>query len=165
MKTKLTLPVLFGLFLLLHCQSEITGTNGHLIIIGGGPRPAGIMRKFIELAGDSIAKIAVIPMASEIFRVKGPKYEKEFLELGVKTASSFYITNRSQANEDSIINTLNEYTGFFFGGGNQNRLTEIFLNTRSLKLLQKKYRNGAVIGSTSAGASFMSQIMITGKGD
>ena len=34
---------------------------GHLVLIGGGDKPADAMRKFVELAGGKDAPIVVIP--------------------------------------------------------------------------------------------------------
>ncbi len=140
--------------------------KGHLIAIGGGsPRPALAMQKFVELAGGESAHIAIIPMASEVYRESGERYEKEFLAMGVKKARAFYIQDRLSANSDSTVDSLRSYSGFFFGGGDQNRLTAIFRHTRALELFQQKYRDGAVMGGTSAGAAILSKIMITGEGN
>jgi len=155
---------LFILFL--SCAREqATQTKGQLLIIGGGKRPASVMQKFVDLAGGNQAKIAIIPMASEYYQEAGERYEKEFQDLGAEKATAFYIMDSVQANADSVIEQLNQYNAIFFGGGDQSRLTKIFLNTRSMDLFHKKYRQGAVIGGTSAGAAIMSEIMITGDGD
>lgn len=147
-------------------DSSTEKIRGHLIIIGGGsPRPALAMQKFVELAGGPQARIAIIPMASEIYRENGQNYQTEFQELGVKKARAFYIQNSQSANSDSTLDSLKSCTGFFFGGGDQNRLVTIFKHTRALQLLQQRYREGAIMGGTSAGAAIMSQIMITGEGN
>jgi len=139
--------------------------KGNLIIIGGGKRPAVVMEKFLELAGGQQARIAVIPMASEYYLESGQDYEKELHGMGVAEVKAFYILDSTQANSDSVVQALSRYTGFYFGGGDQNRLTKIFLNTRSMELFHRKYREGAVLGGTSAGAAIMSKIMITGDGN
>ena len=148
------------------CEGQSTGNiKGHLIIIGGGnPRPDTIMQKFIDLAGGRDARIAIIPMASEVYLESGEELEKEFLERGVKKVRVFYILDSLGANADSTIDSLNTYTGFYFGGGDQSRLTTIFRRSRSLALFHQKYADGAVVGGTSAGAAIMSKIMITGEG-
>ncbi len=164
------LTFIFWLMLLIvlmgcnHSSSE--KVKGHLIIIGGGsPRPAIAMQKFVELAGGPQARIAIIPMASEMYRENGLNYEKEFLALSAKKARAFYILDNQNANSDSTIDSLKSYTGFFFGGGDQNRLVTIFKHTRALQILQQKYKEGAVMGGTSAGAAVMSRVMITGEGN
>jgi cyanophycinase len=149
------------------CEGNLTSNiKGHLIIIGGGsPRPATAMQKFIELAGGHDAKIAIIPMASEYYQENGQDYEKEFRESGVRKAKAFYILDSLSANADSTADSLKLYTGFYFGGGDQNRLTTIFGNSKSLTAFQQRYAEGAVMGGTSAGAAIMSKIMITGDGN
>jgi cyanophycinase len=104
-------------------------------------------------------------MASEIYYERGANFLEEFKHYGPDTVDVFYIENRSQANSDSVVSRLSQYSGFFFGGGNQNRLTKIFLDTKTLKLFHQKYEEGAVIGGTSAGAAIMSEVMITGGGE
>jgi cyanophycinase len=139
---------------------------GHLIIIGGGsPRPTEIMQKFVELAGGSNAIIGVIPMASEIPRERGDAFLSEFQGYGAGEVHIFYIRDSLQANADSTVNALSRCTGFFFGGGDQNRLTHIFNETRSMQVFHRRYLEGAVVGGTSAGAAIMSEIMITGGGN
>ncbi len=139
--------------------------KGHLIIIGGGKRPAEIMQKFVDLAGKDSAKIAVIPTASSYYLEAGEQYIKEFKDLGAGQVKSFNILSQEIANNDSLINELKKYNAFFFGGGDQNRLTEFMQNSKSLDLIKSNYENGAVVGGTSAGAAVMSSIMITGDGN
>jgi len=51
---------------------------------------------------------------------------------------------------------------FFFTGGDQVRLTKLFLGTKAISEIKKIYKVGGVVGGTSAGAAIMSKIMITG---
>jgi cyanophycinase len=157
----------FFTIVVIGCEGNSTGNiKGNLIIIGGGsPRPAAAMQKFIELAGGRDAQIAIIPMASEYYLESGQDYEKEFRESGVKKAKAFYILDSLSANADSTVDSLKLYTGFYFGGGDQNRLTNIFRNSKSLTVFRQRYAEGAVMGGTSAGAAIMSKIMITGEGN
>jgi cyanophycinase len=158
--------LLISIFLIGSCENPDEAVKGNLIIIGGGsPRPPEAMKKFVELAGGVEAKIAIIPMASELYLESGKIYQKEFEALGVLEAIPFYINDKAAADSDSILNRLEECTGYFFGGGNQNKLTEIFLKSKSLRLFQRKYKEGAVLGGTSAGAAIMSKNMLTGEGN
>ncbi|MEJ2635471.1 MAG: cyanophycinase [Calditrichia bacterium] len=148
------------------CSSDAgRDIKGNLIIIGGGKRPTAVMEKFMELAGGKDARIAIIPMASEYYQESGPEYEKEFLALGASETKAFYIHDSLEANSDSLVQALSRYSGIYFGGGDQNRLTRIFLHTRCMDLFHRKYKEGAVLAGTSAGAAIMSQIMITGDGN
>jgi cyanophycinase len=158
--------LLLCLILLGTCENQNERIKGHLVIIGGGsPRPHAAMNKFVELAGGTDAKIAIIPMASEMYLESGKRYQQEFEKLGVLEATPFYIQSREAANNDSILMLLEQYDGFFFGGGNQNRLTKIFLQSKSLNLFHRKYQQGAILAGTSAGAAIMSKVMLTGEGN
>ncbi len=136
--------------------------KGHLVIVGGGERTDEIMIKFIELAGGKNATIAVFPMASGTPEEVGVGYVKEMKGLGVKEA--FYLNiNAGVANQDSTVTKLANVTGVFYSGGDQVLLTAALLNTKVQKRIHEIYKNGGVIGGTSAGAAVMSKIMITGN--
>ena len=139
--------------------------DGNLIIIGGGSIPRPVMETFVNLAGGKDARIAVIPMASSEYRKAGRRYERGFRKLGVADAKAFYIFDSGDADKEELLKELDGYSGFFFGGGDQRKLTKIFLNTKALELMHRKYHEGAVVGGTSAGAAIMSEVMITGDGD
>ena len=64
---------------------------------------------------------------------------------------------------DEILRLLETFTGFWFIGGDQSRLADALRGSRVLDLLQQRYMEGAVIGGTSAGASVMSGMMLTGR--
>lgn len=147
------------------CSNQEPSSKGHLVIIGGGNRPLKIMQKFVELCGAQKAKIAIIPTASSFYEESGAKYEQEFQELGAEKATSFNIISKAEADNDSVLQALAEYSGYFFGGGDQNRLMEYFLGSKALKLFHDQYQAGATFGGTSAGAAIMSSIMITGEGN
>jgi len=53
-------------------------------------------------------------------------------------------------------------TGFWFSGGDQNRVGDKIVGTPLQKLILERYAEGAGIGGTSAGAAIMSRIMLTG---
>jgi cyanophycinase len=53
-------------------------------------------------------------------------------------------------------------TGIWFGGGDQARLTRVLKGTRTETAMHERFRAGAVVGGSSAGAAVMSAIMLTG---
>ncbi len=158
--------ILIALFLsVTFCAGAGDRPDGNLIIIGGGSIPRSVMETFVTLAGGSDARIAVIPMASSEYRKAGRKYVRGFNDLGVTEAKAFYVFGPDDANKEEVSVELDRCTGFFFGGGDQRKLTRIFLHTKALETMHRKYREGAVVGGTSAGAAIMSEVMITGDGD
>ena len=71
-------------------------------------------------------------------------------------------TRDEQAEQPGAERAFDGATGIYFTGGDQVRITRALLNTPVHRALLDLYRNGAVIGGTSAGAAIMSEVMITG---
>lgn len=139
--------------------------QGNLLVIGGGKIPPELLARFVGLAGGRDARIAVIPMASEEWKKVGKDYEKRFREAGAAEARSFAIRHPASANDERLVAELRACTGFFFGGGDQNKLTRLLLGTKALEAIRQRWQEGAAVGGTSAGAAVMSGLMITGDGD
>ena len=87
--------------------------------------------------------------------------EEEFTGYGVD--AFVYLVNHDQANDPAMVRQLDSATGIWFGGGDQLHLTDALGGTASLRAIQARYRAGAVLGGTSAGAAIMSDSMITGN--
>lgn len=133
---------------------------GSLFIVGGGPRPAELMQRFVELAGGpGNAVILVLPMASAD-STAGPALVRELQALGA--TARYAVIRRDAADSDQALAQLEGITGIWFNGGVQTRLTEALGGTRFEAGMHAAYQRGAVIGGTSAGAAVMSAIMITG---
>src|SRR5215211_7226550 len=135
---------------------------GHLVVVGGGPIPESVDRRFLELAGGAgKARIVVLPMASESGTGSGAAKAASYVKLGAAQAVSLNLA-RADANADSVARILGQATGIWFPGGDQNRLTAAILGTPVLDSIRSRYRHGAVVGGTSAGAAVMSDPMISG---
>jgi cyanophycinase len=135
-------------------------SRGHLVIVGGGPIPEAITRRFVDLAGGrGRARIAVLPMASSL-ATTGPEKVAELRGLG---ADAFVLNvKRAEADADSIVKALESVSGIWFSGGDQSRIMTALGGTRSAATIRARYIGGAVVGGTSAGAAVMSASMITG---
>ena len=92
---------------------------------------------------------------------RGPELKEEFTGYGVD--AFVYLVNHDQANDPAMVRQLDSATGIWFGGGDQFHLTDALGGTASLRAIQARYRAGAVVGGTSAGAAIMSDSMITGN--
>lgn len=138
---------------------------GHLVLIGGGDKPADAMRKFIELAGGKDAPIVVIPTASS--EADAPEYyEKLFRdELDCANATSLRIRSKADATRPDLAALARKARGIFFGGGDQIRITNALLGTPVGEAIAAAFASGAVVGGTSAGTACQSERMITGEGD
>lgn len=135
--------------------------RGTLFIVGGGQQPRELVQQFVDLAGGAgHARIAVFPMASGD-STAGPEKATELRSYG---ADAFVLdVSRTQANTDSITKLVSGATGIWFVGGDQARLTAALLGTAALRAMHDRYRAGAVVGGTSAGAAVMSDSMLTGN--
>jgi cyanophycinase len=138
---------------------------GALVIVGGGGFPDAARKRFVELAGGPGARIVVIPTASE--SADGPPAElEEYLEpwrkQGVASATILHTRDRARADAPEFAAAIDEATGVWFSGGDQSRITGVYLGTAVETALHALRKRGGVIGGTSAGAAIMSRVMITG---
>ncbi len=145
--------------------ASVPATNsarGTLFIVGGGSQSRDLVNQFITLAGGpGHARIAVLPMASAEAASSGKEKADELRGLG---ADAFVVNvTREEADADSVVRLLNGATGIWFPGGDQSRLTARLQGSAALRAIHDRYRAGAVIGGTSAGAAIMSDSMLTGN--
>jgi cyanophycinase len=136
--------------------------RGHLLVVGGGPRPRPIMDRFVRLAGGADrARVVVFPMASAEPDLRGVEQVDEFTALGV-SARSLNLT-RVEAEDPASARLLDGATGIWLCGGDQSRLSAVLKGTPVEAAIRERYRKGAVVGGTSAGAAVLSTPMITGE--
>jgi cyanophycinase len=136
--------------------------RGYLFIVGGGPQPPALVQRFVDLAGGKgKAKIVVFAMASSDGRASGEEKAADLRKLGAQ-AENIYV-DHDEANSDAVVQRMAGVTGVWFGGGDQLLLTKALLGTRVERAIHERYRAGAVIGGTSAGAAVMSTPMLTGE--
>jgi cyanophycinase len=138
-------------------------SSGALVIVGGGTLPNNARDRFLQLAGGKDARLVVVPTASA--RADRPDTSSSYLYWSSQKVASvefLHTRNRQQADDPAFAKPLTEATGVWLGGGDQSRLTAVYQNTNFLRELHKVLDRGGVIGGTSAGASVMSAMMITG---
>ena len=137
--------------------------EGTVIVIGGAEdkvRDRVILSRFVALAGGETATIAVISTASSLGAEAGERYRQVFTELGAKTVHTLHAVTRPQANDEAAVRVVSDATGIFMTGGNQLRLASTLGGTRLADAILERFRHGAVVAGTSAGASAMSSHMI-----
>ncbi len=138
-------------------------TEGTVIIIGGAEdkvRDRVILSRFVALAGGPDATIAVISTASSLGLEAGERYKSVFGELGVTRVKPLHAVTRAQANDEASVLAMRDVTGIFLTGGNQLRLSSTLGGTRLADAILDRFRAGAAVAGTSAGASAMSSHMI-----
>jgi len=137
--------------------------DGTVIIIGGAEdkvRDRVILSRFVALAGGENATIAVISTASSLGLEAGERYKQLFTDLGASTVRPIHAVTRPQANDEAVAHAIRDATGVFLTGGNQLRLSSTIGGTRLADVITDRFRHGAVVAGTSAGASAMSSHMI-----
>lgn len=178
---RLQLSLLLGLVLLLvafYARTEILqqisrqliprsvareASEGTLVVCGGGEVPPSARRKFMELAGGLSARLVVIPGGEEDESSFSSYFDvwKEYEPL------SFHLLNaasREQANDSEFTSILDEATGVWLGGGQQDWLISRYAQTTVEDKLHDLLKRKGVIGGTSAGAAVMSAVMVAGGG-
>jgi cyanophycinase len=140
----------------------VEGVRGHLLIVGGGRQPPELVARFVDLAGGAgRARIAVLPMASGEPEASGREKADELRGLG---ADVFVLhLTREQAMTDSAARLLDGATGIWFTGGDQSRVTPVLRGSPVVDAIRARWREGAVVGGTSAGAAVMPDSMLTGN--
>ncbi len=137
--------------------------QGSAIVIGGAEdkvRDRIILNRFVALAGGEDATICVISTASSLGAEAGLRYATVFEELGAGRTRPIHATTRAEANDERTALLLRDATGIFLTGGNQLRLASTITGTLLGDAIVERYRRGAAVAGTSAGASAMSAHMI-----
>ncbi len=150
--------ILFLFFVL--SISNYSQIKGKLVIIGG-VQTTQIIEKFVELAGGKDARIIIIPNAGSEPKLNSEIEQKEFNRLGAK--ADYILFTRETADNPENLKKMEWANAVFFTGGDQSILTKDMLGTKLLDKVFDIYKDGGVIGGTSAGAAVMSKVMITGN--
>ncbi|MDO6849889.1 cyanophycinase [Priestia megaterium] len=157
--------------------------KGNLLIAGGalGSSNSSVYNKFINLAGGKQAKIGIVPAASTKFDSSN-QFKADLVKYGVKAENieilpisnhDFKGTPENEAswktniNSDKLAQKVKGLTGIWFVGGDQTLITGSLRNengsdSKVLQAIWHTYKNGAVLGGTSAGAAIMSNTMLAG---
>jgi cyanophycinase len=137
--------------------------TGHLIVIGGAEdkvRDRVILNRFVALAGGHDARIAVVATASSFAAEVAERYREVFTDLGAARVDPILAQARPVANDETLARLVDAASGIFLTGGNQLRLSSTIGGTRLARAIEERYKAGAVVGGTSAGASALSTHMI-----
>jgi cyanophycinase len=143
--------------------------KGTLVIIGGAEDKKGdctILSKVAELSGRKEGKIIVLTAATEYPSKVGKEYKSLFTRFNIPNIEALHIETREDANDPERLQRMESATCVFFTGGDQLKITSLIGGTKADQLLKEAFSNkGLVIAGTSAGASAMSEIMITSGHD
>lgn len=144
-------------------QPDVDSPRGVLMVIGGAEDKLGkrtVLTRFARLAGGSTGSIAVISTASALGDTVTEVYRAIFERLGVADVRGLRPQTRAEADDPACAAMLDDVTGVFMTGGNQNKLSSIVAGTRLGDAIKGAYDAGAVVGGTSAGASVVTTHMV-----
>jgi cyanophycinase len=133
------------------------------MVIGGAEdklRDKVILRRFVELAGGTDARIVVVATASSLGDEATELYTTLFTALGAAHVWGLRPVTRDYANDRSMSDIIEGATGVFLTGGNQLRLSSVVVGTSLGAALIAARERGAVIAGTSAGASAVATHMM-----
>jgi len=145
---------------------------GRLVIVGGAldGGNAAVYEAILE-AREGDGPVCVLPTASGEPR---ESMERAVATLsqhgGAGVAKGVLLTTDvpHRAFEPPVATELAACSGFFFTGGSQSRIVDVFLpagdTTPAYRSLRRRWEEGAVVAGTSAGAAMMSRTMIAGGG-
>ena len=135
--------------------------KGHLVIIGGGNRSDALMDRFFEYGGGKDKPFVTISTASDNPQRQAEKNLEEFHRRGIADVRSVAPTREQADSKEYVDSLLNGVQGIYFSGGSQWRISETLRGTLLHERMLQIYRDGGVIGGTSAGAGMMADPMIS----
>lgn len=157
--------VFFFFILLISCSENKTEPEkepeGSLFIIGGGKRPASMVKDMIRLSGlDKAGYIVILPMASSEPDTSYYYASEQFRKQGID--SIYRLEPGREGLDEMEAKLLREASMIYIPGGAQDKFMDSVRNTNSIDIIHQAYHEGAMIAGTSAGAAVQSRLMITG---
>jgi cyanophycinase len=144
-------------------QPDENAPRGVLMVIGGAEDKLGrrtILSRFARLAGGPGASVAVISTASALGDTATEVYRAVLGRIGITDVRGLRPESRAEADDPACAALLEDCSGIFMTGGNQNKLSTIVAGTRLGAAIAQAYEAGAVVGGTSAGASVVTTLMV-----
>jgi cyanophycinase len=139
-------------------------TTPTLFIVGGAEDRVGkasLLRQFLKLSGGRRARLVLVPTASSFQDEVVSSYTEVFTRLGAPDVRVVNPATREDAHDPDAVEALDAATGIFISGGSQLRLSQVFPGTPVGDAIHRAHDRGCVVGGTSAGASIMSDFMIS----
>ena len=140
--------------------------QGALVLVGGGANLPAYMQRFQELAGGPNAKIIVIPTSldDDRFTTEGMAQLRAATQrmFGPQT-TLLHTRDRKVADSPEFVAPLRSASGVWILGGNEDRLTNAYVGTRTETEIKALLSRGGVVGGTSAGAIIQGSIRIKAK--
>jgi cyanophycinase len=147
--------------------------QGRLVIAGGGVSRDNAQLYQAVLEGRSgTGPICVIPTASADLDGARSSMQGSVATFerhggpGAAVGLHMSVDNAETASDPAVVEQIRKCSGFYFTGGVQSRTVRVFRpdgrDTPALEALLQRFRDGAMVGGSSAGAAIMSDPMIAG---
>ena len=145
--------------------------KGTLIAVGGSEERTtesqgklDVLKRIVKEMKGRDTRLELVTTASGIPRQIAKEYKAAFEHIGIHSFCIMHLKTKNDANKKDILARLKKCDGLMFSGGNQEKLSEVFLDTQALDILHHRYQNEKdfVIAGTSAGAMAQSGKMING---
>jgi cyanophycinase len=144
-------------------QQEIFPYKGKLIVIGGGDILDTMYNLFAKEIGGKDQPIVYIPTATDDEPwIQAGQHLVKFTSRGFTNLTTVHTRDKQKANDPVFIERIRKAKGVFIGGGDQANIAAAFLDTDVHKELIALLNRGGIIMGTSAGATIMGDVMITG---
>ena len=134
------------------------------MLIGGGERPSYVMDRVAELAGGRSGRVLIVTLASSRPAEAADQIRGELETAGVGQVAVLDFDHET-ADDWETLERVNQATGIFFAGGDQSRLASVLRDTQLLERIAELYERGGVVAGTSAGATAVGSLMVTGSVD
>src|SRR5262249_5164225 len=136
--------------------------KGTLVIVGGGGMPAGLLQRFVDLAGGKKAHIVVLPTAMPDPLPAREGIAAAFRRAGAEKVTTLKGRTLAEVQSKESLDAFKEATGIWFDGGRQWRFVDAYEGTKVLPLMFNVLRRGGVIGGSSAGATIQGEYLCRG---
>lgn len=144
-------------------QQEVFPFKGKLIIIGGGDILDTMYNLFAKEIGGKDQPIVYIPTATDDEPwIQAGQHLVKFTSRGFTNLTTVHTRDKQKANDPVFIDRIRKAKGVFIGGGDQANIANAFLGTAVHQELFALLNRGGIIMGTSAGATIMGDLMITG---
>jgi cyanophycinase len=135
-------------------MSHGAGRRGHLVLLGGGPTPASVFSRTLDLSGGRAAIVAVLPQTYPNDSI-GDAAVELWTKTGAREVFKLKLDDMDRARA-----ALDRATLIWMPGGFQGLLMKTLTGTPVPDAIRRRFAEGATIGGASAGAAAMSATMI-----
>jgi cyanophycinase len=161
---KIVMLCMFAASILATTTTYAVTKKGSLLIIGGGKVNVSMRDQMLKASGlDKGGYMVILPMSSE----EEPLVNAEEISIVFKDIPNLKIYTYNIQKGDPVsaqrLDSIRNACLVFISGGDQMHFLSITKGTGINEAIHAAYNKGALVAGTSAGASLMSKIMVTGN--